>query len=51
LQRYQGISKEISPNDLEIRYNYRPLDARLDKILDKDDKILKKFNYQTTPTN
>lgn len=45
---FQGISKEISPNNLEVRYNYRSSDSRLDKLTDKDGLILKKYNYDLT---
>ena len=50
-QKFQGLSKTIAPNTLEMRYNYRILDSRLQSILDKDGKILKKFDYNQTPSN
>lgn len=46
---FQGVSKETAPNNLELRYNYRSTDSRLLNIKDKDDKILKKRNYQVKP--
>ncbi len=49
--KYQGISKMLSPNGLEVRYNYRSSDNRLDTIKDKNGKILKQYNYIQTPTN
>jgi hypothetical protein len=48
VRRYQGVSKEVSPNNLEVRYDYRASDSRLDKLTDKDGSILKKYNYDLT---
>lgn len=48
---FQGASKQIAPNALEIRYQYRPADGLLETVKDKDGNILKKNSYQLKPTN
>lgn len=47
---FQGVSKQISPNLLEIRNEYYDSDARLKYIRDKDNNILKRFEYDLNPS-
>lgn len=43
--KFRGVSKQIMPNNVELRYEYYSSDSRLKNIKDKDGNILKKYEY------
>lgn len=49
-KKYLGVDKEISSNLLERRIQYAPTTGRPLYDRNKDNKVIKRYNYQVVPT-